>query len=99
MFTEDEKENFLDTRNPGMYFQSIVNRFFRPSKKLADENIMFKSTLAIFVVFAIFLFSGVTSPNACSADTCLACHGNADQLKSMINDEDFNKPPGGEGYG
>ncbi len=82
-----------------MYFEITVNRFFRRSKKQVDRNIMFKSTLAVFVVFAIFLFSGVTSPNCCAADTCLACHGNADQLKSMINDEDFNKPPGGEGYG
>lgn len=55
--------------------------------------------LAFFVVFAVFVISGEIYSNAYAANTCLTCHGSADQLKTMINDEDFNKPPGEGSYG
>jgi hypothetical protein len=60
---------------------------------------MRKIFLVIFVVFAVFVISGEIYPNAYAANTCLACHGSADVLKTMISDDDFNKPPAEGGYG
>lgn len=60
---------------------------------------MRKILLAFCVVFSVIVISGEVSSNSYAADSCLACHGSADQLKTMINDEDFNKPPGEGGYG
>ncbi len=61
--------------------------------------IMSKISLAVFVVFATFAISGSVYSNANAANTCLTCHGNADVLKTMISDDDFNKPPSEGGYG
>lgn len=60
---------------------------------------MRKIFLAVFVVFVVLAVYGEISFNAYAANTCLTCHGSADTLKTMIHDEDFNKPPGEGGYG
>lgn len=69
------------------------------SKKLVKQVTMSKILLSVFAVFAVIVISGEISSNSDAADSCLACHGSADQLKTMINDEDFNKPQGEGGYG
>lgn len=60
---------------------------------------MRKIFLAVFIIFFVFLLSGEISSKSYAADSCLLCHGNADLLKTMISDDDFNKPPGEGGYG
>lgn len=50
-------------------------------------------------LFAVFVISGEIYSNAYAANTCLTCHGNADKLKTMISDDDYNMPKGEGGYG
>jgi hypothetical protein len=63
---------------------------------------MRKFPLVVAVVALVFSVSFLPRINPCishAADACLGCHGDADKLKSMINDDDFNAPAGEEGFG
>ena len=60
--------------------------------------IMRKTTIVLVLVFASYLLSWAISFDTYAANSCLSCHGSADKLKSMIKDEDYNKPSA-EGYG
>jgi len=63
---------------------------------------MRKFSLVVAVVVLVFSVSFLPRINPCTshaADACLSCHGDADKLKSMISDDDFNLPAGAEGFG
>ena len=60
---------------------------------------MRKSIFGILAILAVFTSGWMVSSNAQPANSCLACHGNADKLKILIKDEDFNKAAGEEGFG
>jgi len=60
---------------------------------------MHRVILVLAVFFAVLAPSGVIPSSIYAADSCLSCHGSSDKLKTMINDDDFNKKPSEGGYG
>jgi len=60
---------------------------------------VYKTILTALIFCSVFTISGVVPSRSYAADHCLSCHGSADKLKTMINDDDFNKKPSEGGYG
>ena len=80
------------------FFHAYYFYVFHRKNTLPQGLAMRKSTVVIIVIFTMCaLFGGICS-NSYAANTCISCHGSADNLKALIKDEDFNKSSV-EGYG